>query len=94
MTFPEKITLDDICNQLHLNKSYLSREFKFFTGINIVYYINQLRCEYAKKLLHSNTYSITEIGLMCGFETTQYFSNTFKKHIGVSPSMYLKTLLK
>ena len=91
--YTEKISLDDICNQLHLNKSYLSREFKYFTDINIVYYINQLRCEYAKKLLFSKEYSITEISHMCGFETTQYFSNIFKKHIVVSPSMFVKSIL-
>ncbi len=53
-----------------------------------VKYITQLRVEKAKELLITNRYKVSEIAEMCGFENVYYFSNVFKKQVGVSPKTY------
>jgi AraC-like DNA-binding protein len=34
--------------------------------------------------------SVSQIGLIVGFEDHSYFSKSFKKHFGVAPSEYLQ----
>ncbi len=50
--------------------------------------VTQMRIEYAKELLATSHYTLTEIADMCGSENPYYFSTVFKKLTGVSPSRY------
>ena len=86
----EKLNIEEIADEVGLSKYHFAREFKKVTGFTIVSYINTLRCRKAKKLLQKNEQSIHEIALKCGFENDSYFSKTFKKHMGLLPSEYIK----
>ncbi|PKG42897.1 helix-turn-helix domain-containing protein, partial [Psychroflexus sp. MES1-P1E] len=55
-------------------------------------YLKNIRLEKAKNKLQYSKDSIFEIAFKCGFDTTSYFSNIFKKHIGLSPTQFRKTL--
>ena len=44
----------------------------------------------ADRLLKIKDLSIEEIAEMTGYENIYHFSNTFKKHFGISPSSYRK----
>ena len=46
--------------------------------------------EKAKELLITGHYTVSEIAYECGFENVYYFSNVFKKIVGVSPTAYRK----
>lgn len=85
-----KLTLDEVADEVGLSKYHFSREFKKATGMTVVSYVNTVRCANAKKLLLKNEYSIHDIAIKCGFENDSYFSKTFKKHIGMLPSDFLK----
>lgn len=85
-----KLTLDEVAEEVGLSKYHFSREFKKATGMTVVSYINTVRCTNARKLLLKNEYSIHDIAIKCGFENDSYFSKTFKKHIGLLPSDFLK----
>ncbi len=66
---------------------------KIFTGIYNMTprsYIIFLRIEYACDLLKSQMYKVSDVSELCGFLNVYYFSKCFKKHIGVSPSEYVK----
>ena len=86
--YNQKLTLEEIANEAGLSKYYFLREFKSVTKMTPINYINSVRCEYAKKMLLKNIYSIHEIAVRCGFENDSYFSKTFKKHIGCLPSEF------
>ena len=45
-----------------------------------------------EKLLATTDYSLSVISHTCGFSSSSYFSQTFKKVAGVSPSSYRKTV--
>ena len=47
--------------------------------------------EKAEKLLATTDYSLSVISRTCGFSSSSYFSQTFKKITGVSPSCYRRT---
>ena len=50
------------------------------------------RMQKAHDLLRDNTLSISEVAYACGFESLAYFSRSFKKYYGVSPSKVSKAL--
>ena len=68
-----KLTLDELCHQVHLNKSYLCRLFKSVVGMSVFDYILSRRISTAKKLLLFSELSITEIVITTGFPSFSYF---------------------
>ena len=50
--------------------------------------LTRLRIEHAKELLSTTQYSMKEIGVMSGYSDPNYFSKSFKKNVGVTPTEY------
>ena len=90
----EPISLADIAEDLHYNKSYLSRKFKEDTGKNILQYIIECKIEKAKEYLLENKMKISEISDLLNFSNQQYFSIIFKRETNMSPAEYKKSILK
>ncbi len=86
--FCEKLTLDSLAEVANYSKQTLITKFKRDHLMTPVEYITRLRVNKAKDLLVNSNLSIAVISEKCGYETPYYFSNTFKKHIGVSPLQY------
>ncbi len=82
--FDKKISLKDVAENLNLSKQYLCSIFKKETGENVSYYINKLRIEKAKMLLHSKDRKSKEIFEEVGYSNQQYFSKVFKKMTGMT----------
>lgn len=90
--FDTAITLDILSKNIGISKYYLHRLFTEMTGSTPVVYITRVRLSKAKERLRTSGASILEIAMACGFDSASYFSNTFKKHFGVSPTEYRKGL--
>lgn len=88
--FTGSINLLDIAESIHVNPTYLSTLFKAEMGKSIVEYINEIRLNYAAKLLKSTNDSITEVALQCGFNGFSYFSRLFKEKFNDTPRQYRK----
>lgn len=84
----EKLCVQDICDKLNYNKSYIFRQFKKDTGSTIMVYFTRLKIEKAKKLLRETKMNVTQISDSLSFDTPNYFTKTFKKVTGVSPLKY------
>lgn len=89
--YTEKITLDALAASFYIDKFYLSKIFKETYGITINSYIFAKRITQAKRLLRFTELSIDEIGSRVGMNDANYFSRSFKKLEGISPSEYKKT---
>lgn len=74
-----------------LSYTYFKKLFIKRYGCSPVKQVTNLRINLARELIESDKFKITEIAEMCGFENVQYFSNTFKRIVGISPSKYSKT---
>lgn len=87
---PGNVTLAEAARHVHMNPSYLSQLFKHEMNINFVDYVTSLRMTEAKRLLLSTTLRISEIACRLGYNDIAYFSNMFRKIVGISPSEYRK----
>lgn len=86
----QNITSDDICNHFSCSRSYMSTVFNKHFGKTIREYLTELRLADATSLLKYSNLNITEIAFSVGFTDANYFSNLFKKSLGMSPTMYRK----
>ncbi len=86
-----KISLDDIANELFITKEHLSRLFKKEMNITISEYIIKAKIDEAKKLLKHTDYNILDIATLLNFANSSHFSNSFKKYAKMSPSDYRKS---
>lgn len=84
--FSEPLTVEEISDHVGFSKYYFCRRFKEVTGKTVVDYINFLRCVNAKRLISSGQYNVSESAYMSGFNNLSYFSKTYIKHMGHSPS--------
>ncbi len=82
----EKISVDNLAQMSGMSKYHFIREFKRITHYTPVIYINIARIEMARRLLTEKKYSIGEVSELCGFDNLSYFTKTFKKYTGVTPS--------
>ena len=89
--YMEKITLDSLAASFYIDKFYMSKIFKETYGTTINAYILSKRITQAKKMLRFTELSIDEIGSRVGMNDANYFSRSFKKLEGISPSEYKRT---
>lgn len=86
-----ELSREDLAQLVHLNNARFSRMIKECTGTNFNGYINDLRIDYAIKLLklHPN-YTIRAIADEVGFNSTPILYNLFKKKTGMTPYEFKK----
>ncbi len=85
----KEITIDELSMQFHFDKTYIIKRFKKELSISIHEYINSIRILNSLSLFRDDNYFLS-IGLKNGFNSLEYFSETFKKIVGVSPTIYKK----
>jgi len=88
--YAEKVTLQDLSDELHLTTSYIS-EFmrKLCLGFgNCLGYIRAYRSE---KLLLYTDMNITEISEACGFSDPKYYNEVFKAWYRCTPRQFRKS---
>ncbi|WP_269477912.1 AraC family transcriptional regulator [Hominibacterium faecale] len=86
--YQNKISLEDLSNHLYLNKYYVSRLIKNFTGLNLIDLLGLVRTEKAQILLLTSDRSLEEISFECGFSSVKYFEKYFVQWYKVSPRRY------
>lgn len=86
--FRESITLEDAAKQAGLSSSYFSNRFGQITGCSFQVYLQELRLQFAKSLLHVSDLTVTDICLASGFNTLSHFERSFKRKYGLSPRLY------
>ncbi len=86
--YTSSIQLEDIAEHTKMSKQYCMRLFKKHMHTTINDYILELRMKHAAYLLRSTSMNVNQAADYLGFSSVSYFSRTFKKYFGVSPSEY------
>lgn len=81
------INIDVISSIFCYDKTYVMKRFKKELGISIITYTNAIKIFNSLKYFKYND-SIIKISMESGFNSLEYFSEIFKKIVGVSPNTY------
>ncbi|WMJ21840.1 response regulator [Paludicola sp. MB14-C6] len=83
-----ELSVETLCEYLHLSSAYFSTIFKRETGMTFINYLTFVRMEAAAKLLKTTDSKTNVIAQLVGYTDPNYFSYVFKKYHGMSPSKY------
>ena len=81
------LKLSEMCD---ISEVHFRRIFSSIYHISPIKFITALRIKKAKELLVTETYNISEISELCGFQNHYYFSKIFKSETKMTPSEFRK----
>ena len=84
----EKITIDTLSRQFHMNPTTLKAVFKSVYGDSLASHMKEHRMERAAELLSGTGLTIAEIAARVGYDSQSKFTAAFKSHYGVLPKEY------
>lgn len=84
------LTVSSIARALDVSEGHLSHLFKKETGRTVNNQLTSRRVNAAMELLKDYHSKVYEVAQQVGYRDTAYFSGTFKRVVGVSPSEYQK----
>lgn len=82
------ISVGSVAESLNISEGYLSHTFKKETDYTLLNYITRYRIHKAMELLKDCRVKVYEVAEQVGYRDIAYFSATFKKYTGISPSEY------
>ncbi len=86
--YMDKVNLDDIAAAGNVCRSKCCKLFQRYSGSSPVELLNHYRLEISCKLLADQSLSVTDVAGLCGFSTSSYFTQQFKKRYGMTPMEY------
>ncbi len=86
--YSEPVRIQEIASYCGLERSYLSKIFKYATGYTPQEYLIWYRINMAKQLLREQAMPVQHISYAVGYNDPLTFSKVFKKETGVSPSKW------
>lgn len=84
----ESLTLEQLAQVFHYERSYLGKCLSEVTGKTFSEIIACIKLEKAKSYLIETDLKIEEIALLSGYSSSDYFSHSFKREVGISPKKY------
>ncbi len=85
----ELFGVETLCTEMGISERQLQRKLKAITNKSPNQLISSVRLHRAKELLLENKYNIAEVAYQTGFSNPSYFSKSFKKEFGITPSNVL-----
>lgn len=86
--YHKKITIEELTDIFHINRTTLSEKFKKSIGFSIIEYLVKYRIKMAVIMLRETMLPVAQILDRVGFNDSVHFARMFKKHMGVTPSGY------
>lgn len=82
------ISVTSISDAIGISEGHLRRLFKQELGTSVIDYLTEARVDRAKKRMESAETYPTDLWKRCGFSSSQYFNQVFRKKEGISPREY------
>lgn len=81
-----EFSINDFCSKLAMSRTSVYNKLKSLTGQSPNDFVRIIRLNKAKSLLESKKFTVSEVSYKVGFTDSKYFSTSFKKQFGISPS--------
>jgi CheY-like chemotaxis protein/AraC-like DNA-binding protein len=82
------LNIEKMSGVLNISRVHLYRKLKAITNQNPTEFIRTIRLKQAAWLLSQGKLNVSEIAYMVGFNSHQYFTNSFQKYFNMSPTEY------
>lgn len=82
------ISVKAVADYLGISEGHLSHLFRKETDSTLMAFVTKRRMRVAMNLLQDYRHKIYEVAEQVGYRNITYFSATFKKYVGVTPSEY------
>lgn len=89
----QKLTTEELARVSGLGQTTFFKRFKQYTGYSPIAYILHERIRQAKVMIQKDKLSLQEIAFKSGFNSYEYFCNSFKKIENLKPSEYKREKL-
>lgn len=89
----EPLSLDDLADTFHVNKYYLLREFKSYTGISVHQYMMIRRIHFSQEMIRRGA-KPKDACFQSGFMDYSSYYRAFKARVGMSPEQYRQSMQK
>ena len=87
--FNEGININSLATKFFISRGKLTRLFLKYSGIPLTDYIISLRIKNVNQMLFNGS-DITSAVFESGFQSIRTFNNLYKKHMGMTPSQFIK----
>jgi len=86
--YAEPLVREDVASHVGVSARHLTRCFQQEVGLAPIAYLNRCRVKQAKQLLEAGDSNITEVAGAVGFASSGYFTDAFRREVGMSPREY------
>ena len=88
--YAERVRMNRLVSYMGYSRSRLFELFKRHTGLTPADWLARQRLKMTRKLLETTSDPISKIAADCGFASSQYFNDVFRKQTGSTPSAWRK----
>ena len=88
--YSERMNMAELASAAGVCRSRCCQIFQKYMGTTPNVFITSYRLERAMELLRETNLSVTEIASACGFNSSSYFTESFVKYKGCTPTEYRK----
>lgn len=90
--YSQNLKISDIADAIGLNRKYLAKIFQKSEGCTMSDFLLDLRMRKASEAISNGENKIKNIATSVGFDDPLFFSRQFKKHFGVSPTVFINNV--
>lgn len=83
-----ELSVEHVAGAVFVDPSYLRKVFRKESGFSIVDHITHIRMKKAKEMMLQGNMKLSEIAVKVGYADPNYFSKSFKKRFGLTPTEY------
>lgn len=89
--YSQNVTIEQLARIAEVSPKYFVDLYKKTYGSSAMDYLAELRISRAKQMMIQSHAKLREIAHQVGYNDEFYFSRKFKKAVGVSPTLYMKS---
>lgn len=86
--YSEELNIKNVADEIHISQGYLVKLFREHTGYTFLDALTIFRIQKSIRLLENENMRIYEIAQLVGYKDSRYFSDVFRKVVGLTPTEY------